>query len=234
MAMTFKERYPYLAAWKRYGWNEKKRLWKADYLPGKPLPTADAEKEEKYLAEMQSFLEEMGVSDDDIQKCIMSLKESPMTSTQKLWREEIIPKALTIYLQISKIQDSLEKEELSRKEASKALSDRLLPSAQGGKFIPSKERIKILRIVYNEMLGCIKEVRQRCEIKVSRREEGYNPLGVTAKQIIEWVPGVLDMFNGNELEYIVEEIPPRDACLKIFVKRIRILKLETLKGYLFR
>jgi hypothetical protein len=35
----------------------------------------------------------------DIQQCIAWLKERPMTSEKKLWREDIIPKALITYSQ---------------------------------------------------------------------------------------------------------------------------------------
>ena len=232
--MNLKERYPYLAAWKRYGWDKKKRHWKADFLPGKPLPPADKEEVEKELAGTQAFLEEMGASIAHIEEAITNLRESPTASVRKLWRERIIPQALTTHFQILKIQDSLEKRTLSRRDASKRLADMFLPSAQGGKFLPSNERRRILRAAYNEMLGCLKEIRQRCEIRVSRREDGYNPLGVTPDDILDyWVKDALDIFTKDELTYIVDEIPPRDACLKIIKKRIRYFKLETLRSYLF-
>ena len=228
--MSLKERYPYLATWKRSGWDKKKRKWG---LPVRPQPSfpVDQKAEKRYLKNAEASLRNPRKYDfdtapfleTDVQKILSVMRDNPITSHKRLMREKIIPEVLSVGFYVLKIQGKYFQRKITREQAADILARKFLPFGQGGKKIPDKTMRDSLRNAYKELMECVREIRVRLYIPLTKKVDIVAWPECTVEQILDEIPDALTIFNESELPLLVERFSIGDACLKVIHQRIKHL-----------
>ena len=217
-----KDRYPYLFAWKKFGFNKKQQRFEG--MPNHPPLPVDQREEDAYLERMEARFKEWGFTRNDIDTIKEALKENPVTAAYKQVKEKLVPEAMAAGFRVLNIQGEYRNKRYPREEAVRRLANMFLAPSQGGSNVPDKEAREILRIAYEEMCNSIKEVRKKLDIPLSGKD-GANvwPSAETPEDILTAVPDLLLLFDQSELPLLIEQPSVRDTSLKIMHERLKSL-----------
>lgn len=247
--MSLKERYSYLAAWKKHGSRKGKGknnppVWFA--MPGIPLVQLNEQEQRKRLNEERDILKNMGIPTnekitftvhDQIQK--MSLEEfrkaDPFTNSDEVVKN-MVREAVQIGFMVKKIQDKVYNGKWTRERARDELEKVILPPpARGRKRVIDTKAAAILKKTYKELLPCIKEVREQMDVPLTKKhsnsrwdryvEQKKDDIVSEARKI----PGILDIFYESELPTILTKHSSIGEAAKLIIYE-RIKNLVTRPG----
>jgi len=239
--MQMKERYPFLAHWKKTGLNKFPTYYSEEILQG--IFT--------YLAE-----ERLRVEEEDLRKNFRNyFDQSPtfrwgLKSREEAYllensyieamRAELVQKYWSSFEQ--RIEDEIERKSIDAgqremqayrdiikgEDRGQVIRDFVspLPNSQGGKTLFTKDQKVILKCVYLEFQECIEKIRRICDIPL--RDNHDYPWGYMdeSEGIIMDIPDWEVIFKKSELPLITEYSSISDVSLEIISERLKACPLR--------
>jgi hypothetical protein len=132
-------------------------------------------------------------------------------------RAELEQKRLGAWVQ--NLQDASVNKEIPRRQIL-TLFGKALPSFKSGRAIPNYARRDLAKC-YKELMFCIKEIREKLAVPLTRTSEDEWPARETAEDIKNAFPEVLSFFDDQELPRILEQSSISKTALKIIRLRLK-------------
>lgn len=109
----------------------------------------------------------------------------------------------------------------NRKTVLKDLGNKVLPNTKGGQLLSTPEQKIGLKVSYEQLKECIKEIRIKLDVPLID-SPGYYWNEDKAKDIIEFFPDVLGIFNHKELKLITAKPSISETAAGIIARRIKM------------
>jgi hypothetical protein len=220
---VMKQKYPYLAYWKKRGF---------DKFPTVPPDVLKERGREAFRKSYRKHSSKYPLLNSEEEKVFEEL-------VVELFKVEI--DAITAVRYKNKVDEFINHEgrrslELRRKfvqegtpreEIEHEWSKHSLPPTKGGAAIPNKNVRNFLKKSYIELVDCIKTIRQMIDVPLTKTDS-WEQINENHEDIEEYVPDVLDIFEKKELPLLIEKPSVRDTAIKIIHKRIKTCVLNTI------
>jgi len=128
----------------------------------------------------------------------------------------------------------------SRTEIMKKWANSNLPKTRGGSGMPDEERRLIIKLIYYELIDCIKDIRKALDVPLTETKDDDWPMPAeTIEDVKEMVPYADSIFEEKELPQLFKSPSIKDAALKIIHKRLRrffysSLSIRTLQDIIYK
>jgi hypothetical protein len=203
---TLAEQYPFLAYWKKRGFEQF------------PVPPPD------FLIEQErKFFKEAGLP---IGNGLLStvIVRDHLRDKEQLWLS-------TQGSKIEEILDEYKYGKLTWREAAQRLSNIFLPSSKGGPAIPFEEERRALKWIYTKEFmgteGCLQKIRHSVGVTSTHIREGGLSVAEEKEMVIDEINetfrDILSIFDEKEIQLIFKYSRRRECALEMMYNRLKRL-----------